>query len=151
MLTTIPCELSHIPRILEIERASFDDPWTERMFTDELKNPRGYYLAALDGDNIIGFAGMFYLLGEGEIRNIAVAPEARKRGVASALLNAIEAKAMEVNLSGITLEVRVSNQPAIELYSKLGYKSLGIRPGYYIKPREDAIIMIKNIKRMNKV
>ena len=99
---------------------------------------------AEDGEegNILGYAGLHAILDEGYIDNIAVAPDARRHGVASALLD-VFCRFGAANLAFLTLEVRQSNAPAIALYEKHGFQRAGLRPGYYQHPREDAVIMTR--------
>ena len=99
---------------------------------------------AEDGEegNILGYAGLHAVLDEGYIDNIAVAPDARRHGVASALLD-VFCRFGAVNLAFLTLEVRKSNTAAIGLYEKFGFQWAGLRPGYYQRPREDAVIMTR--------
>jgi ribosomal-protein-alanine N-acetyltransferase len=131
--------------MLELERGAFSDPWTEPMIVEELLSPRCYYLAAYESDAFIGYAGLSSVLDEGEIRNIAVKPQFRNRGVGFALLDALQARARELQLAMLTLEVRISNDSAIALYSKFGFEQIGVRRGYYLNPLEDALIMLKQL------
>ena len=89
-----------------------------------------------------GYIGMYLSLGEGEITNVAVAPEFRRRGIADALLTEIKREAAECGVTSLVLEVRVSNQNAICLYEKHGFVSCGVRKGFYEQPKEDAFLMI---------
>ena len=101
------------------------------------------WYGAGDGEgNILGYAGLHVVLDEGYIDNIAVQPDARRHGVASALLD-VYCRFGAVNLAFLTLEVRASNAPAIGLYEKYGFQRAGLRPGYYQQPREDAVIMTR--------
>jgi ribosomal-protein-alanine N-acetyltransferase len=147
-----------IKRLLAIEEASFDDPWTANMFKSELSVTNCEVLGAFDvatnadeagGANVFdvsdgqmqGFISLAWVIDEGEIRNIAVLPELRRRGIASLLLNAAEERAREIGVTTLYLEVRESNVAAIRLYEERGYAAVGHRRGYYRNPREDAIIM----------
>ena len=105
------------------------------------------FIVAEDGEegNILGYAGLHAVLDEGYIDNIAVAPDARRHGVASSLLD-VFCRFGEVNLSFLTLEVRKSNAAAIALYEKHGFQRAGLRPGYYQHPREDAVIMTRKFE-----
>ena len=90
---------------------------------------------------VVGWAGLESVCGEGSVTNIAVLPKFRRRGTGEALTRALLAAAQELALDRLLLEVRVSNAPAIALYEKLGFSPLGVRPGFYEAPREDALIM----------
>ena len=139
----VPMDRSHISQIAQLERECFSTPWTEAMLEEELFNPQASFIVAEDGEgNVLGYAGLHVVLDEGYIDNIAVEPDARRHGVASALLD-VYCRFGAVNLAFLTLEVRASNAPAIGLYEKYGFQRAGIRPGYYQRPREDAVIMTR--------
>ena len=139
----VPMDRSHIPQILKLEQACFSTPWTETMLADALYDPQASFLVAEDEEgHILGYAGLHVILDEGYIDNVAVEPDARKHGVASALLD-VYCRFGAANLAFLTLEVRASNVPAIGLYEKYGFQRAGLRPGYYQHPREDAIIMTR--------
>ena len=116
-------------------------PWTADMIRSELNNPSCLYLAAVDGDTLVGYIGVQTVLDEGYINNVAVHPEYRRRGIAAALISLLAEQAQAIGLAFMTLEVRESNAPAIALYEKLGFTTVGRRKNYYEKPREDAILM----------
>lgn len=128
--------------IAEIERECFSLPWDEQMLKMQLNDSHVFLAADLDG-KISGYIGLQYVLDEGYISNVAVAPQSRRRGVAEALINELHSRAKALELSFVSLEVRASNIAAIALYSKHGYAELGRRKGYYEKPREDALIMTR--------
>lgn len=132
---------AHIPQMVELEKICFSMPWTAEMIRSELENPSCLYLAAVDGDTLAGYIGVQTVLDEGYINNVAVRPEYRRRGIASALITLLTETAQEVGLAFLTLEVRESNAAAISLYEKLGFSPVGRRKNYYEKPREDAILM----------
>lgn len=130
-----------LPQIQRIEQQSFSVPWTEQMLRLQLSPDSHVFLTASVGERVVGYVGMLYVLDEGYISNIAVDPDFRRRGAADALLRALEARARELLLSLLTLEVRESNAPAIALYEKHGYRVAGRRKNYYEKPTEDALLM----------
>lgn len=134
-----------LDQIMEVEKACFTLPWSKDAFTKELLNKLAYYHCATVIDKVIGYMGMWKILDEGHITNVAVLPEYRNKGVATLLINRMieVCKCSEIN--SITLEVRQSNYEAINLYEKFGFKSMGKRPNYYQKPIENAIIMWKTI------
>ena len=132
---------AHIPQMVELEKICFSMPWTADMIRSELNNPSCLYLAAVDGDTLVGYIGVQTVLDEGYINNVAVRPEYRRRGIAAALISLLTEQAQAIGLAFMTLEVRESNAPAIALYEKLGFTTVGRRKNYYEKPREDAILM----------
>ena len=139
----VPMDRSHIPQIAALARACFCHPWSEAMLEDALFDPQASFIVAEDGEgNILGYAGLHAVLDEGYIDNIAVEEAARRHGVASALLD-VFCRFGAANLSFLTLEVRASNSPAIGLYEKYGFRRVGLRPGYYDAPKEDAVIMTR--------
>ncbi|NLV49073.1 MAG: ribosomal protein S18-alanine N-acetyltransferase [Clostridiales bacterium] len=142
-ITIARMEPLHIKQAMNIENSSFSSPWTEKMFSDELKNPLSIYMGAFSGSTLLGYAGMQCVLDEGYIGNIAVDPTFRRQGIASALLNKLESEARDMCLSFITLEVRESNTGARALYESRGYEYTGRRRGYYERPSEDALLMTK--------
>ena len=143
----VPMDRSHIPQILTLEQACFSTPWTETMLTDALFDPQASFIVAEDEEgNVLGYAGLHVVVDEGYIDNIAVEPDARRHGVASALLD-VYCRFGGANLAFLTLEVRASNAPAIALYEKHGFQRAGLRPGYYQHPREDAVIMTREFAR----
>lgn len=139
----VPMDRSHIPQIVQLEQTCFSVPWTENMLADALFDPQASFLVAEDDEgNVLGYAGLHAILDEGYIDNVAVEPDARRHGVASALLE-VFCRFGAANLAFLTLEVRASNNAAIGLYEKHGFHRAGLRPGYYQKPREDAVIMTR--------
>ena len=131
----------HIPHLAQLERACFAAPWSAEGLAEELSNPHAVFrVAEDDAGAVLGYVGMHHLVDEGFITNVAVAPAARRQGVARALLAALAAYGAEQGLYRITLEVRVSNTPAIRLYEGAGYVKDGARPAFYRNPTEDAAI-----------
>ena len=142
-MTVVPMTKEHIPALYEIEKGCFANPWSEKALIDELSNPAATFLVAVTGDNrVAGYVGMLIAAGEGYFTNVAVSPEFRRQGVADRLLSALANEGTARGLSRLSLEVRVSNAPAIALYEKHGYKRDGIRPGFYRTPTEDAAIYL---------
>ena len=128
-----------------IETALFSDAWSEQGFEDTLNLPYAISLVAIDEtvDAILGYIIMYVSFEEGEISNVAVAKSAQNRGIGSALMQAILEKGLEESVTRFILEVRVSNTPAIALYKKFGFTEIGIRRDFYEKPREGALIMVR--------
>ena len=142
----IPLVHEHLSQAAEIERLCFSDPWSEKMLAEHLANPCSLTLAAVDGvGRLLGYVGLLAVVDEGYITNVAVRPDCRRQGVASSLLQALEARGRARNLTFLTLEARQSNAPARALYEKLGYVQAGLRRNYYENPREDAVIMTKTL------
>jgi ribosomal-protein-alanine N-acetyltransferase len=136
-----------LPRVMEIERSAFSHPWSEEMVRRELGHPFSTVLLATDGvaGVVHGFAVVWLVHDELHVLNVAVAPEARRRGVAQAVLEAVEALGREQGARVSMLEVRRGNAPAIALYRKLGYREVGVRPHYYPEDGEDALVMDKDL------
>lgn len=140
--TIVPMTTSHIPQVEEIERTCFPDPWSRKLLEDLLRDERTVSLAAVDGDGaVLGYVSLSWVLDEGHINNVAVRPDCRRMGIATALLEALRRQGVEKGLSFLTLEVRESNRGARALYAGLGFAEAGQRRGYYLHPKEDAIIM----------
>ena len=133
-------DLHDVPGIFAVECESFEHPWTEKMFFDDLENEKTVYTVAKDGGRIIGYAGVWCVFGDCDITNVAVIPEYRRKGIAGMLLKQIIYEARKRNGENIRLEVRKSNYGAIALYEKYGFKQIDIRKKYY-ENTEDAIIM----------
>ena len=145
--TIVPMDRSHVGQIAELERECFSAPWSEAMLTEALFDAQASFIVAESEDGgLLGYAGLHVVLDEGYIDNIAVQPDARRHGVASALLD-VYCRFGAVNLACLTLEVRASNQAAIGLYEKYGFQRAGLRPGYYQQPREDAVIMTREFSQ----
>jgi len=127
--------------VVEIESLSFSLPWTAAMFNEELNNPIAYYIVAVNEQEVVGYAGMWLIIDEAHITNIAVHPKYRRRNIASTMIRLLIEKAREMNLKAMTLEVRTGNFQAIELYKRFGFRTEGCRKGYYREDGEDALIM----------
>lgn len=128
------------PAIAALEARCFPaDPWPVETILSKINE----FFLALEGDEILGYLCLSHVLDEGSIDNIAVSPKQRRRGVAEALVAAAGEEARRLGLAFITLEVRAGNEPAIRLYEKQGFAQVGLRRGYYEKPKEDAILMTR--------
>ncbi len=135
--------LSDIPAVAALERAEFPDGADEGMLTRLWKTDGGVILAAEEGNDLLGYVWARFVLDEGEIGNIAVAPARRRCGVGAALLGALFAESERRGAAVLRLEVRGSNLAARRLYEKNGFETVGKRKNYYEKPAEDAILMSK--------
>ena len=135
-----------LPELEYLESKCFSLPWTLEQIESQLPDDQHIFLVADDGSKIIGYVGMMYVLDEGYISNVAVAPDARRCGVGSSLIDELLSLAAELSLAFVTLEVRESNAPAISLYERKGFQKIGRRNKYYDLPTEDAILMTKFLK-----
>lgn len=142
-ITIVPMAACHVKAVAELEEACFSDPWSERSVAGELNNPLSLWLAAMEEDRLLGYVGCQRVPPEADVMNLAVVPEARRRGLGRRLMEALWEKLMALGDESLTLEVRASNAPAIALYEGLGFAQVGRRPRYYEKPREDALILRK--------
>lgn len=139
----VPMDRSHLGQIAQLERECFSSPWSEEMLAQELYNDNASYVVAQGSDgSVLGYAGLQVVLDEGYIDNVAVRPDCRRQGIASALLGAF-IRFAQAHLAFLTLEVRASNAPAIALYEAHGFVQEGVRKNYYTAPREDAVIMTR--------
>lgn len=134
---------SDLLQVATIEKANFSVPWSLESFRESMKLEHTIYLVAEEDENIMGYCGMYRVFNEGEIVNVAVAEAYRRKKVASQLLEQLFVESSELKVDNFFLEVRESNQPAIQLYKKLGFTEAGIRKNFYEKPRENAIFMWK--------
>ncbi len=137
--------LEHVSQVAELEKLCFSDPWSERSIASELTNSLSYWLVALEGDRVAGYIGSQSVMGESDMMNVAVSPDYRRRGIGEGLVNALADALKERGNGSLTLEVRASNEPAIALYEKLGFAQVGRRPNYYRNPKEDALILRKEL------
>ena len=130
-----------IAQVAELERQCFSEPWTEQGLRESFARPEYLFLTAKENDQVVGYAGLYQVFDEGDITNIAVLPEARGKGLGTALTKELLHVGAQRKIQAFTLEVRVGNVSAIHIYEKLGFVSEGIRKGFYDKPKEDALIM----------
>ncbi|AHM57060.1 ABC-type nitrate/sulfonate/bicarbonate transport system, permease component RimI [Peptoclostridium acidaminophilum DSM 3953] len=134
-----------IDGVLEVENISFKTPWSRDSFEKEMENSLAFYLVVSSDDGIAGYGGIWFIAGEGHITNIAVHPDFRNRGLGRAIVKGLIEESLKRKIEAMTLEVRISNETAIGLYKSLGFKSAGVRPGYYTDSNEDALIMWKEL------
>lgn len=131
---------SDLPAVISIERRSFPTPWSLAMFVLELSKPSGICLAAVDAeDRLAGYLVCSRYDTVWHLMNVAVEPQRRRQGIATTLINRLFEEGG--SQSPYTLEVRVSNREAIVMYERFGFRSAGVRPGYYHDNGEDAVIM----------
>ena len=139
-------EKKQLAQLENLEKLCFSMPWTREQLESQLPDAQHVFLVAVDGESVLGYVGMMFVLDEGYISNVAVSPEARRCGIGDALIAELLLRAEEKALSFVTLEVRESNEAAIRLYQKHGFQKVGLRKKYYDLPKEDAILMTKFLK-----
>lgn len=143
-MTIVPMAERHLAALAEIEKACFHAPWSESMLREELD--KGIFLVAERDGQAVGYVGCQTVLDEGYITNVAVSPDARRQGIARALIAKLTDEARAAGLAFVTLEVRASNAPAIALYEGAGFGRVGVRKNFYTAPTEDAVLMTLFLK-----
>lgn len=133
-----------IDGIMEIEHGSFAIPWTRDDLIGELSNTAARYFVVVEDGKVVAYAGTWLIIDEGHITNVAVHPDRRGLGYGTMVMSAMMQAAVDVGVQYMTLEVRVSNEPALALYKKLGFKKAGLRKKYYEDNGEDAHIMVND-------
>ena len=152
MILIKPMQPKHLDAVHSIERASFVTPWSKESLLREItENECAVYVVAMLFEafrqpEVVGYAGMWHVTDEGHITNIAVMERYRKKGIAATLLTRLTELAVQRNISALTLEVRVGNTTAQNLYTKHGFAVEGRRKGYYADTGEDAYIMWKSLE-----
>jgi ribosomal-protein-alanine N-acetyltransferase len=154
-LTIRRCQPSDLEQVAKIERVSFSDPWSFETFSAALALRHMRFLVAEERASVgegggsepqlVGYVVALMTAEEGEVADVAVAPTARRRGVARALLDRVTAQAMETGVRALYLEVRESNHAARALYESLGFAQVGRRRGYYQRPSEDALLLRRDL------
>ena len=130
-----------IEKVIAIERASFQFPWSTRFFLDELQVDCARSILAEVEGRIVGYVLFWFLPEEVDIHNIAVHPDFRRKGIGRLLLEQVIASARRQDRLRVTLDVRFSNAPAQNLYRSFGFVTRGVRKGYYSDNGEDALVM----------
>ena len=123
-----------------LEAENFSEPWSANSFMEEIKKDSSVYIVAYEGEMLVGTCGLVVSFDEGEVLNVYVKKEYRKRGIALQMLQCLLEEAKIKGIKHFTLEVREGNMPARMLYEKLGFVCEGIRPNFYRNPTEDAAI-----------
>lgn len=141
----IKMQPEHVAFVAEMERQCFSDPWSEKSVASELDNPLSLWLIAEVDGVVAGYVGSQTVLDSADMMNLAVSPSFRRQGIGERLVNCLTEELKEKGVKTLLLEVRISNEPARELYQKLGFEIVGKRPRYYEKPREDAVILRKEL------
>jgi ribosomal-protein-alanine N-acetyltransferase len=148
-----PMSLDDLTEVIRIERASFPSPWSEEMFRRELMKNKDFsiFISAKLNDRLVGYGGIWIIIDEAHVVNLAVHPSYRGKGIGRLILLALLEIAQRKGMKRLTLEVRRSNVNAIRFYKRFGFQQRGIRKDYYGSPqKEDAIIMwLDNIQSLN--
>lgn len=136
-------QIAWLDRVAALEIACFSDPWSRDSFEELLRRDDTLFLCAVEDGAVLGYVTMYTVVDEGYILNVAVDGHYRRRGIGTALIQALDTYGKKNNLAFITLEVRESNAPAIGLYSRFGFIKVGERKNYYRHPTENALLMTK--------
>ncbi|MBM7588222.1 ribosomal-protein-alanine N-acetyltransferase [Bacillus pakistanensis] len=139
--------LEDLDDVMEVEQKSFSIPWTREAFYNEIENNSfASYLVVEHEERVIGYCGVWIIVDQAHITNVAILPEMRGNGLGHLMMKSMITLAIEMGAATMTLEVRVSNEPAQRLYRKLGFQNGGIRKNYYSDNQEDALVMWVNLK-----
>lgn len=136
---------SHVPQVLEIERACYPAPWSESAFNHEMTSGTTVALVAVDRESVAGFLVGWIAADQVHVANIAVAAGYRRRGVGTGMMVRLLEEAVRRECTSSSLEVRESNLAARAMYSRLGYHAVALRKSYYSSPAEDAVVMVKTL------
>ena len=142
MIEFVAMEKAHIPGMIEVEEQCFNSGFAKATFEKELENKIAVYVVAVENGNVLGYIGLWNICGTGEIMDVAVHKDHRRRGIGEGLIQNMLSKCQDMDVFEINLEVRESNTAARNLYKKMGFKENGIRKKYY-ENTEDAILMQK--------
>ncbi len=135
-----------LAQIFDIEKRTFLTYWSyEMLYEDICKTPISYYLVALENEKVLGYIGMWHVMDEGHILNVAIDTPYRNLKIGSILLKELLDYCKEIGIERVTLEVREHNEPALGLYKKFGFIEMGLRKNYYQDTNENAIIMWKEV------
>lgn len=127
--------------VARIEKELFSQPWSNQAFKESLSLEHVLFLVAKSEEELVGYCVLYQALDEGEITNVGVKNSAQNTGMGNLLMEALKEKAQQNHVKTLFLEVRISNQPAIHLYEKNGFKTIGVRKNFYEEPLEDAYVM----------
>lgn len=140
-VTVSPMRRRHLRAVLAIETKVYPKPWSSRLFEDELARSGRVYVVARVGPSVVGYAGVLMIADDGHIATVAVDPAWQRHGIATRLLDAVIRGAIRAGANQLTLEVRMSNAGAQELYRRFGFAPGGARKAYYADNGEDALVM----------
>ena len=138
-----PMTAADVPSVAALEKLCFSDPWSASSIASELDNPLSLWLVWEENGAAAAYLGVQRVPPQADVMNVAVSPALRRRGIARALFAELERRLPEID--ELFLEVRASNSGAIALYRTLGFEQVGRRPNYYLDPREDALILRKEL------
>ena len=138
-----PLTEEYVDQVCVLEEEAFSMPWHKESFLEMIDNENACYLVALVGEEVVASCGLRHIVGEGEITNVVTKNTMRGQGIGRQILVRLLEEGAKMGAEAFTLEVRVSNAPAIHLYESLGFVSEGIRKNFYEDPTEDALIMWK--------
>lgn len=138
-----PMTAADVPSVAALEKLCFSDPWSASSIASELDNPLSLWLVWEEDGAAAAYLGVQRVPPQADVMNVAVSPALRRRGIARALFAELERRLPEID--ELFLEVRASNSGAIALYRTLGFEQVGRRPNYYLDPREDALILRKEL------
>ena len=133
----------HSAAIAALEATCFSMPWSENAILHEVKNPISCWLVAVENGEVLGDIGSQFGYGEADMMNLAVVPQFRKQGIGQQLVAELIEHLDKLDVKSLTLEVRQSNTAAVKFYEKMGFQQVGLRPNYYQKPKEAALILRK--------
>ncbi len=131
----------HIPEVVAIEKVSNGSPWSDRGFRNEIDHSHGLFLVALEGGEVVGYGGVWLVIDEAHIVNVAVREDRRRQGIARGLVQRLLEASKEAGMKTASLEVRAGNEGAIRLYENLRFVTTNRRKRYYPDNREDALVM----------
>lgn len=143
MTEIITMQPEHVAQVAALEQVCFSDPWSYQSVASELDNPLSLWLVWVEDGAVLGYVGSQTVLDETDMMNVAVAPAARRRGIARQLIETLVGELKQRGSHSLSLEVRASNAPAIALYAAMGFQTVGKRPNYYRHPKEDGLILKK--------
>ena len=140
-----PMRRRHLKSVLRIEQQVYPRPWSMGLFMSELAfGPTRLYVTARVGNAVVGYGGLMLVPDDGHITTLAVDPGWHRLKIGTRLLHVLAVEAVERGARNLTLEVRMSNEPAQRLYQQFGFAPAGVRKGYYVETNEDALIMWAN-------
>lgn len=145
-VNTVPMTEKHISQVAALEKECFSEPWSEDGLTSELTNEQARFFVCEEEGKVLGYMGMHIILDECYIANVAVFPDCRRRGIGERLVKHCTEVAKKEGCCFITLEVRKSNLGAIALYKKNGFAVVGERKDFYSHPKENGLIMTKELR-----
>ena len=143
MAEIVEMNLSHVGEVALLEKECFSVPWSENSIKEELYSDVSHFFVCLSDKTVVGYAGIHIMSGECYVDNIAVKVSYRRQKIGSLLLEKLIETAKSENGEFISLEVRKSNLPAVALYEKYGFVTVGVRKNFYDLPTEDGLIMTK--------